>query len=222
MKEVTMPVREVSNRGRNVIGRFPSIKMARMIAFESLIERDFIYLLDHDPEVTWFEEQPLTIPYHQEGRAFSYTPDFHLVEGDRHVLVECKPDRFVDKEENRRKFAAARGWCAQQGWVFRIVTGEQVRAGHRLQNVKLLTRYARQMVDPTVRGRVLALLGSSRSAMTIGDVARAISDEEPGPAKASILCMAFHHEIFVPLDKAPLSRGTPVCLPLPLATEVQT
>ena len=217
-----MPVREVSNRGRNVIGRFPSIKMARMIAFESLIERDFIYLLDHDPEVVWFEEQPLSIPYHHEGRALSYTPDFHLVKGDRHVLVECKPDRFVDKEENRRKFAAARDWCGQHGWVFRIVTGDQVRTGPRLQNVKLLTRYARQTVDPTVRGRILALLVSSRYALTIDDIARAISHEEPGPAKASILCMAFHREIFVPLDEAPLSGETPVCLPLPLPTEVQT
>ena len=216
-----MPVREVSNRGRNVIGRFPSIKMARMIAFESLIERDFIYLLDHDPEVVWFEEQPLTIPYHQEGRAFSYTPDFHLVEGDRHVLVECKPDRFVGKDENRRKFATVRDWCAQHGWIFRVVTDEQVRAGLRLQNVKLLTRYARQTVDPTVRGRILALLGSSRGTMTISDVARALSDEDPGSAKTSILCMAFHHEIFVPLDEAPLSGETPVCLPLPLSTEVQ-
>jgi hypothetical protein len=192
-----------------------------MIAFESLIERDFIYLLDHDPEVVWFEEQPLTIPYHHEGRVLSYTPDFHLVEGDRHVLVECKPDRFVDKDENRRKFAAARDWCGQYGWVFRIVTGEQVRTGHRLQNVKLLTRYARQVVNPTVRGRILALLGSSRYALTIDDIVKAISDEEPGPAKASILCMAFHHEIFVPLDEVPLSGETPVCLPLPLPTEVQ-
>jgi len=53
-----MPVRNVSNRGGSVIGRFPSIKMERMIAFESLLERDFIYLLDYDARVEWFEEQP--------------------------------------------------------------------------------------------------------------------------------------------------------------------
>ena len=58
-----MPVRNVSNRGGNVIGKFPSIKMGRMVAFESLLERDFIYLLDHAEEVTWFEEQPLTIEF---------------------------------------------------------------------------------------------------------------------------------------------------------------
>jgi hypothetical protein len=31
------------------IGKFPSIKLNRMVGYESLIERDFIYLLDFDP-----------------------------------------------------------------------------------------------------------------------------------------------------------------------------
>ena len=50
--------------------------MGRMIAFESLLERDFIYLLDYDARVEWFEEQPLTIGYGQADRTLHYTPDF--------------------------------------------------------------------------------------------------------------------------------------------------
>jgi hypothetical protein len=58
-----MPVRKVSNRGGNIIGRFPSLKLERMVDFESLIERDFIYMLDFDSDVVSFTEQPLTIEY---------------------------------------------------------------------------------------------------------------------------------------------------------------
>ena len=76
-----MPVRKVSNRGGNIVGRFPSLKMGRMIAFESLLERDFIYLLDYDVRVEWFEEQPLTIEYQHDGQALHYTPDFHCRRG---------------------------------------------------------------------------------------------------------------------------------------------
>ena len=131
-----MPVRKVSNRGGNIIGKFPSIKMERMIAFESLIERDFIYFLDYEQEVEWFEEQPLTIEYRYEGQVLHYTPDFHLVERGQDVLVECKPEKFVDKEENRRKSAAALDWCEKHDWEYRVVT-EQIRDGFRLQNIKL-------------------------------------------------------------------------------------
>ena len=127
-----MPVRNVTNRGGNVIGRFPSLKMQRMIAFESLLERDFIYLLDYDANVTWFEEQPLTIEYQHEGKLRHYTPDFHLIEHDQHVLVECKPDHFVATADNQRKFAVAQAWCLACDWQFRIVTDAEVRAGYRL------------------------------------------------------------------------------------------
>jgi hypothetical protein len=91
-KEADMPVRKVSNRGGNAVGRFPSTKMGRMIAFESLLERDFIYLIDYDSAVEWFEEQPLSIEYLHESKLLHYTPDFHLLESGQHVLVECKPE----------------------------------------------------------------------------------------------------------------------------------
>jgi hypothetical protein len=195
-----MSVRRVSNHGGNVIGKFPSIKMKRLLAFESLIERDYLYLLDYDPDVEWFEEQPLTIAYQHEDKTLHYTPDFHLVDKGRDVLVECKPDKFVTTNENRRKFAAARDWCMERGWEFRTVTDLQVQAGCRLRNVKLLTRYARQSVDPDIRWRIYALLHDSQSRPTIAHVARAIPPYTPDTITASILHMAFHHGLFVPLD----------------------
>ena len=112
-----MPVRKVSNRGKNIIGKFPSIKMRRMIAFESLIERDFLYLIDYDKEVDWFEEQPLTIEYQYEGEIRHYTPDFHIIEKGREVLIECKPEKFVLSAENQRKAFIARDWCACLFWL---------------------------------------------------------------------------------------------------------
>ncbi len=64
----------------SLVGRFPYLKMGWMIAFESLLERDFIYLRDYDLRVEWFEEQPLTIEYLHDGQTLHYAPDFHLVE----------------------------------------------------------------------------------------------------------------------------------------------
>ena len=168
-----MPVRKVSNRGGNAIGRFPSTKMGRMIAFESLLERDFIYLLDYDPAVEWFEEQPLSIEYVHETKLLHYTPDFHLLERGRHVLVECKPERFVETEENLRKFAVAQAWCEETRWEFRVVTDQQVRNGYRLQNVKLLAQYARQKVD-VITHQIQAFLRGRRCLSCIHDLAQAI------------------------------------------------
>ena len=81
-----MAVRKVSNRGGNIIGHFPSLKMRRMVAFESTIERDYLYLLDYDPSVTNFEEQPLTISYAYQGKSYHYTPDFRVRQSERERL----------------------------------------------------------------------------------------------------------------------------------------
>lgn len=205
-----MPVRKVSNRGGNAIGRFPSTKMGRMIAFESLLERDFIYLLDYDPDVEWFEEQPLSIEYVHETKLLRYTPDFHLLECGQHVLVECKPERFVETEENRRKFAVAREWGERQGWEFRVITDQQVRSGFRLQNVKLLAQYARQKVNRAIRSQIHAFLQEAQTVVSVNDLAHAISSTDSPAVITSIFYLAYHHEINLSLDDAPISEATTV------------
>jgi hypothetical protein len=208
-----MPVRKVSNHGGNVIGHFPSIKMKRMIAFESLIERDYLYLLDYEQDIEWFEEQPIAIGYERDGKKLHYTPDFHIVQAGRDVLVECKPCIFVDKDENKRKFEIARAWCASRGWEFRVVTGQHIREGFRLENVKLLTRYARHMVGPRTKGKIYALLRSAQTAISIDDIVRKITHADYAAATAAVLCMAFRHEVFIPLDDAQILGSTRICLP---------
>jgi len=207
-----MPVRKVSHRGGNAIGRFPSIKMGRMIAFESLLERDFIYLLDFDPSVEWFEEQPLTIEYMHETKPQHYTPDFRLFEAGQHVLIECKPECLVDTDENRRKFTAAQDWCDKRGWEIRTVTDRQVRSGYRLQNVRLLTQYARQSVDPLLRSRIYAFLQNVQPSRPIREIARTLLPANQAAVTASLLHLVYHHALSLPLDSAPISEDTVVFL----------
>jgi hypothetical protein len=203
-----MPVRTVSNRGGSVIGRFPSIKMGRMIAFESLLERDFIYLLDYDVRVEWFEEQPLTIEYQHDAQTLHYTPDFQVVEAGHPVLVECKPTRFVDTADNQRKFAVARDWCATRRWEFRVVTEQHIRAGCRLANIRRLTQYARQSLDPALRSRIDLILRASAAPLTLQEVVQAIGPDDPNPVIAGLLHLAFHHQLELTLDRVPLSGQT--------------
>ena len=202
-----MPVRKVSNRGGNVAGQFPSLKMGRMIAYESLLERDFINLLDYELRVEWFEEQPLTIEYLHEGQTLHYTPDFHLIEAGQHVLIECKPERFVDRDDNPRKFAVAREWCAARRWEFRVVTDQQLRTGFRLQNIQRLTRYARMTVDMNLCRQIEICLRAT-STPTLQALAQHLDPVDPQRIIVHLLHMAYHHQLDLPLDTALLSECT--------------
>jgi hypothetical protein len=208
-----VPVRKVSNRGGNTVGRFPSLKIGRMVDYESLIECDFIYTLEFELDVTWYAEQPLSILYLYGGRERRYTPDFHVLQAGRHVIVECKPQEFVETDENRLKFEVARAWCAARGWMFRVVTDKQLRSGYRLRNIKLLTQFARYHVESEVKNRICAFVATASPPVAMADVLIAVGPQEPPSLMISILHMAFHHELVLSLDDAPITVESFVRLP---------
>jgi hypothetical protein len=137
-----------------------------MVPFESTIERDLLYFLDYSSEVLDYEAQPLVIPYEHGGKTRTYTPDFLVGMADRDLLVECKPTTLCDDVENLRKWTAAREWCADCQWQFVVITDELLRSGYVLENVKLLTQFARHSVIPQVRSRVFSLFVAAATAST--------------------------------------------------------
>jgi hypothetical protein len=76
-----MPVRKIPKNHLTVTGGFASRKNGEMGSFESLLEKEYMLLLDLDDGVESFEEQPVNIPV--PGVRKGYTPD---------LLVHFQPD----------------------------------------------------------------------------------------------------------------------------------
>lgn len=143
-----MSTRKITNKGgKKVIGKFPSLKMRRLVWWESQIERDYIYLLEFDPAVISYEEQPLRISYHLNRKERYYTPDFLVERADKSLIIEVKPEEEVQKKENQRLFHIASAICARNNYEFVIVTDKMIRVQPRLNNIKLLTRYQRTPIN---------------------------------------------------------------------------
>lgn len=163
-----MVARSIPKSYRNVTGRFASVKNRNPIGFESTLEKDFFLLLEFDRRVESFEEQPVTIPYHNpEGRLRRYIPDV-LVRyrpeptgqpGGPPTLCEVKyrGDLREHGAEYRPKFTAARHYARDRGWRFRVVTEREIRTP-RLGNIRFLLRYRPMRVDDTDRDALLTAL----------------------------------------------------------------
>jgi hypothetical protein len=197
---------------RRWLGRFPSLKLNRMVGYQSLIERDFIYLLDFDVAVTIYCEQPLCLHYKEGSKQRRYTPDFSFSRHGQTYLVECKHHQFLREEDNRLKWAAAQRWCEAHGEVFVVVTEAMIRAGHRLENVKLLTDYARYSVDEPTQMTLLQTVMTATTPLTVAELMTAVSPTQPQMAVTPILHLAYYHQLFIPLDEAPISVASPVML----------
>ena len=89
------------------------------MAFESRDELSLIRALDMAPQVTWFCEQPTAIGYTFAGRHHTYYPDLLAATKDGYcILIEVKPLLDMPLAINQAKAAAARAFCARNGWGF--------------------------------------------------------------------------------------------------------
>lgn len=133
--------------------------------YESTLERDMMELVRFDRRVRQFTPQPLTIAYRDEaGASRTYTPDGliqfrHQDPYEPTILYEVKFRE--DFRESWRtylpKFRAAKAYCRERGWVFRVYTEVEIRTAY-LSNVKFLWPYVARKVDPAMRDHMLNVL----------------------------------------------------------------
>lgn len=146
-----MPTRKIPRNRRSVTGRVASSKLGRAAEFESALERDLLTLLEFDPEVLAFEEQPVRIAFTlPDGSEHTYTPDVLVTyrgslarrEPKRVELIEVKyrADLFAQWTELKPKLKAGRAYAREHGWRFVILTEREIRTPY-LQNVRFLRGY---------------------------------------------------------------------------------
>jgi hypothetical protein len=122
----------------------PSSKSGTLVSCESFLELDFCYLLEVDPSVVIYEDQPETIEYECDGKIRRYTADFRVIRrrpdgGEFTEMVEVKPAVFII--DDKPKWKALRDAFRKRGLRFRMATDVTIRRGHLVQNAKLLARY---------------------------------------------------------------------------------
>lgn len=207
-----MLARKISNTGtRNLIGKFPSFKTGRVIWYESLLERDYMYLLEIDSDVISYREQPGRIYYTLDGRRHHYTPDLLVERKSEKQIVEVKLKKAAEKEKYRRLFCIARDACHREGYVFRVATDETIRLQPRLNGVKLLYKYARTVLLPQHQIGCHEFFTVKQEA-PLGEVTQFFASR--GIGQQVVYALIFHGVLSVDLMR-PLTRDAVVRLPIP-------
>lgn len=218
---VNMPARKIPTNRRSLTGMVASRKNDRLVASESSLERDFLVLLEFDPAVERYEEQPVRIEYVDAGgRRRTYTPD---------VLVHYRTDLFPARppllcevkyrdelaahwQEFKSKVRAGRAYARGRGWRFKLVTERMVRTPY-LQSAKFLRPYRALAVnDADVR-----LLLDSLREIGEADPERLLALIHHDPYKRAELLptlwhLVSHGQVSVDLNQ-PLTMRSPLWTP---------
>ncbi|MHB1401831.1 MAG: TnsA endonuclease N-terminal domain-containing protein [Thiobacillus sp.] len=129
----------ITRRGRRFRGYFPSSKLGRMVAWESLLERDAILLIEFSPGVLSYQEQPALVQYADGTRVRDYYPDFELeLANGKRIHVEVKSSHQLAKPEFKAKYTAIAEHYARIRMDYRIVTEAEICREPLQTNLRLL------------------------------------------------------------------------------------
>jgi hypothetical protein len=194
-----VPVRSIPKNYRSLTGKVNDVRRGRAVGFESALERDFYLILDFDPAVARFEEQPVKIAYRDpEGTSRTYTPDvlvhYHSVppsaerRSPRLYEIKYREDLRANWRAYKPKFKAARHYAAQQGWLFRLITEREIRTPH-LKNATFLRPFRARTVASEDCCHVLTTLVSAGRITPAALLMRLSNDRQE---RARLLAVLWH------------------------------
>jgi hypothetical protein len=181
------------------------MKSGRSIHWESQLERDLVHLLEFDPAVVRYREQPVTVHYDDAGKSRRYTPDFlvEMVHG-LHV-IEVKPVQYAEEPEWRELFERMAAHFAAEGVKYEVLTEREIRRQPHLDNVTLLLRYQRQIVSDATVSAIRMLVASDR--MRLADLAGRVAHF--GSGVAGIYALLAQHLLATDLNM-PIGPHSPI------------
>lgn len=178
-------VRKVRENPFSVTARLSSSKLGRMVQAESLLEYDFLSILDFDPRVEKYGEQCLVLPWADgpTGRKRRYCPDVlvkfhpHAIKADprlRATIYEVKPHEVLRAQwpELKLKYRAVRRSLSGTGVRFRLMTDSRIDPVFA-KNVQFLLTYKHERFqneksrqDREIDAELLAMVWQLRGTIT--------------------------------------------------------
>lgn len=140
--------------------KYPSFKLGRMVACESLLEGDLVILLEFSPGVLSYQEQPARIEYWDGERMREYFPDFEVCLTDGTLShLEVKSSARLAKPKIAAKYRAIAKHYRRSGKQYRIVTELELHREPLRTNVRklgyLCGRTSRELPTTDVLCRML-------------------------------------------------------------------
>jgi hypothetical protein len=130
------------SRARSTI-KYPSWKNGRMCQAESPNECNAFRLLDCDPTVSRFSEQPCQIRFGDGRFVLRHFPDILAQIGDENRLIEVKTDEDAEKEEVKQRTLLMARELPRFGYSYVLMKASELSLQPRLSNFKQILRFSR-------------------------------------------------------------------------------
>jgi hypothetical protein len=186
-------------------GRWFSIAAGRFLEYESLLERDWMLLMDFDREVEWMCEQPLRLRYRLDDRPVSHVPDLLVWRQGAPELCDVKSEERLDDREFQAQVRATGQACAEAGLGYRVLSDPDRQL---LVNARWLAGFRDPPPDADgERARMLSMLSVGPSTIS----ALLAEAREPALARPVLMHLLWRRDALVDVV-TPIAANSPVWL----------
>lgn len=157
--------RKVVHRSTHrMVGAIPCLgKNAKLVEWESHLERDAIDILRFHPDVTYIDSQVLWLEYlDQNDHVHKHCPDLYVIYKDKPLWIEVKLQKFVDEFQERTRLLTE--IVRLKGENYSVMDETVIRIEPRLSNIQLLLRYQLLQPSAAIKNKTEALFVSGFSA----------------------------------------------------------
>lgn len=177
-----------SRRGqRNYPGVMWMATTGSMVLYESLLERDRLWLADFDPDVVAVAAQPVLLSGRDCPDRNGHFPDFMLEHRNGRVtVVDVKPEHRLTKPEVVAQFEWTGKACAHLGWGYEVWSGADPVV---LSNITYLAAGRRLFLLNEVATQVVASVGVSGMTLADAEAAAAAHVEDHATVRLSALAL---------------------------------
>lgn len=189
--------------------------------YQSMLERDFLRLLQFDPRVEDFIVQPLAIEFLHGGELHRYVPDVLVTYLDdssgkphRPELVEVLSSELYPKEGSveLEGYRQASLRCKERGWIFLTVTEKEIQT-QRLENVDFLFSNKGRQVNPQKAEPIFQALEALQGLATVEAVLEKLCSTKVERAhwNRELWTLVANRDLYMDLDE-PISTASLISL----------
>jgi hypothetical protein len=160
----------VRRSGSRPTGKYPSWKMKRMMQWESHNELNALRLLDADPTVTAFYEQPVRIRFVLDEEQHIHVPDLLVLTANNKFIWEVKPKIHADSVDVQERTAFLTSCLPNFGYQYHVVLGEDLGKKSRIEAVNQVLRFGRFDIPVNEREHIRIALQAAGAPITWGAV----------------------------------------------------
>lgn len=195
-----------------------SYKLKRQLSLYSMLEFYQFIILEMDPKVELFCEQPLKIKGVFDGKKKNSVFDFWVKykdESEEFQEVKSSSDLTGDDRSAVRakeQIAFQKKWCSDHGYNYKVISEDVIFDGqHRIPNLKILHSHLLRLggVDETIANRLCKKLKSKKLSL---EEIFILNYAEKAEMMGIIAYLYYNGMVIIDLNKHPLDKDTEVIL----------